>query len=94
VTKGLLLTVGLAASFVGANFIAPYFTTGLGPLQMAMVKAGFATLTNKFAISLLGSGGDLNKAFKNFFSSDTLKALVFNVATAGITGHLSKALGI
>jgi hypothetical protein len=59
-----------------------------------MVKAGFATLTNKFAISLLGSGGDLNKAFKNFFSSDTLKALVFNVATAGITGHLTKALGI
>jgi len=45
VTKGLLLTVGLAASFIGANFIAPYFTSGLQPLQIAIVKAGFSTLT-------------------------------------------------
>jgi hypothetical protein len=89
-----MLTIGIAASFIGANFIAPYFTAGLQPLQVAMVKAGFSTLTNKLAVAIVGNGGDLNKAFKTFFSSDTLKALVFNVATAGITGGLTKALGI
>lgn len=89
-----MIVISIAAAFAGANFIAPYFTTGLTALQTAMVKAGFATLTQRFVISIAQCGGDIGKAFQSFLSIDTVKALAFNIATAGLNKWICDKLEI
>jgi hypothetical protein len=79
---------------VGANFIAPMFTGSLvaGSIQAVLITKGISVLTSKFALALAGNKGNLNMAFKQFLSSDTVKALAFNLAAAGISKFMCDSL--
>lgn len=55
---GVSIVIAIAASFVGANFIAPYFTQGVVAWKAALIKAGFSTLTQRFALSIAANGGN------------------------------------
>jgi hypothetical protein len=89
-----MIIIGIAASFAGANFIAPYFTKGMIAWKAVMVKAGIATLTQRFAISVAANGGDFGKAMGDFLSINTVKALAFNIASAGVCNFLCDKLGV
>lgn len=63
-----MVVLSIAAAFAGANIIAPYFTTGLVGWQAVVIKAGISTLTQRLVISVAANGGNLGKAFNEFFS--------------------------
>ena len=58
-SPGVNIVIGIAASFVGANIIAPYFTQGMVAWKAALIKAGMSTLTQRLAISVAANGGNL-----------------------------------
>jgi len=58
-SPGVNIVIAIAASFVGANIIAPYFTQGLIAWKAVLIKAGISTLTQRLAISVAANGGNL-----------------------------------
>jgi filamentous hemagglutinin len=87
-TSGAGITgTGLVNSTFGAG------TVSNAALQSAL-NAGFTTLSQQAAVTLINNKGDLGKTLKQLGSSDSLKSLATSMITAGLSSKLGSTFNL
>ena len=84
----------VTAYFTGGYWAGMLTKAGLSGVGLSMAKAALVSLSVKAAVSFVGSGFNFGKALKSLFSVDTVKALVFDVAFAGLFDSLSNLISV
>lgn len=84
----------VTAYFTGGYWAGMLTKAGFSGVGLSMAKAALVSLSVKAAVSFVGSGFNFGKALKSLFSVDTVKALVFDVAFAGLFDSLSNLISV
>lgn len=84
----------VTAYFTGGYWAGMLTNAGFSGVGLSMAKAALVSLSVKTAVSFVASGFNLGKTLKALFSTDTVKALAFDVAFAGLFDSLSSLISV
>ena len=88
------VAVAAATGGAGANLLGTALGATPGAFAGAVANAAFTSLAAQASISLINNKGDIGKTLKELGSSNTVKAVLTAIVTAGVIDQISNLPGM
>ena len=89
------IAVAIATNGMGANLFNSAFSTQIQNAALqSTLNAGFTTLSQQAAVTLINNKGDIGKTLNQLGSSSSLKALATSMITAGLSNKLGSTFNL